>query len=132
MTADELTVAIDQDAASYDAVMAAFKLPLGGDEEVAKREGGHSGGYEGGGGGAAARGDGGCTTERAAVATGTDRGGIYEVRFAGGTSNGSSGSEGRIGQRGNQPGRIKGRSDGGANEGEGCRTAHPVRLGVEA
>jgi methenyltetrahydrofolate cyclohydrolase len=38
VTADELTVAIDQDAASYDAVMAAFKLPQGNDQEIAKRE----------------------------------------------------------------------------------------------
>jgi glutamate formiminotransferase / formiminotetrahydrofolate cyclodeaminase len=38
VTGDELTVAIDQDAASYDAVMAAFKLPQGNDQEIAKRE----------------------------------------------------------------------------------------------
>ena len=37
-TADELTNAIDRDAASYDAVMAAFKLPQGNDEETARRE----------------------------------------------------------------------------------------------
>jgi glutamate formiminotransferase / formiminotetrahydrofolate cyclodeaminase len=37
-TADELAGAIDRDAASYDAVMAAFKLPQGNPEEVQKRE----------------------------------------------------------------------------------------------
>jgi formiminotetrahydrofolate cyclodeaminase len=37
-TTDELTVAIDRDAASYDAVMAAFKLPQGNDEETRLRE----------------------------------------------------------------------------------------------
>ena len=36
--ADELAEAIDRDAASYDAVMAAFKLPQGDAEEVQKRE----------------------------------------------------------------------------------------------
>src|SRR5690349_13796198 len=36
--ADELTAAIDRDASSYDAVMAAFKLPQGNDEEKAARE----------------------------------------------------------------------------------------------
>jgi glutamate formiminotransferase/formiminotetrahydrofolate cyclodeaminase len=35
---DELAEAIDRDAASYDAVMAAFKLPQGNAEEVQKRE----------------------------------------------------------------------------------------------
>lgn len=37
-TADELAEAIDRDAASYDAVMTAFKLPQGNAEEVQKRE----------------------------------------------------------------------------------------------
>ncbi|HXY00233.1 MAG TPA: glutamate formimidoyltransferase [Candidatus Limnocylindrales bacterium] len=37
-TADELVQAIDQDAASYDAVMAAFKLPQGNPEETRTRE----------------------------------------------------------------------------------------------
>jgi glutamate formiminotransferase / formiminotetrahydrofolate cyclodeaminase len=37
-TAEELTQAIDQDAASYEAVMAAFKLPQGNAEETAQRE----------------------------------------------------------------------------------------------
>jgi glutamate formiminotransferase len=37
-TADELTEAIDRDAASYEAVMAAFKLPQGNAEETAQRE----------------------------------------------------------------------------------------------
>jgi glutamate formiminotransferase/formiminotetrahydrofolate cyclodeaminase len=37
-TADELTEAIDRDAASYDAVMAAFKLPQGNAEETHERE----------------------------------------------------------------------------------------------
>jgi glutamate formiminotransferase len=37
-TADELAEAIDHDAASYDAVMAAFKLPQENTEEVQKRE----------------------------------------------------------------------------------------------
>src|SRR5258708_33061633 len=37
-TADELTAAIDRDASSYDAVMAAFKMPQGNDEEKAARE----------------------------------------------------------------------------------------------
>jgi glutamate formiminotransferase/formiminotetrahydrofolate cyclodeaminase len=36
--ADELAEAIDRDAASYEAVMAAFKLPQGNAEEVQKRE----------------------------------------------------------------------------------------------
>lgn len=36
--AEELTQAIDQDAAAYDAVMAAFKLPQGTAEETAARE----------------------------------------------------------------------------------------------
>jgi len=36
--ADELAKAIDHDAASYDAVMAAFKLPQGNSEETAQRE----------------------------------------------------------------------------------------------
>ncbi len=36
--ADELTAAIDRDAGSYDAVMVAFKLPQGNDEEKAARE----------------------------------------------------------------------------------------------
>jgi formiminotetrahydrofolate cyclodeaminase len=36
--ADDLTVAIDRDAASYDAVMVAFKLPQGNPEEVRARE----------------------------------------------------------------------------------------------
>ena len=36
--ADELTAAIDRDANSYDAVMAAFKLPQGNHEEVQARE----------------------------------------------------------------------------------------------
>jgi len=36
--ADELAEAIDRDAASYDAVMAAFKLPQGNAQEVQKRE----------------------------------------------------------------------------------------------
>jgi formiminotetrahydrofolate cyclodeaminase len=36
--AAELTAAIDRDAASYDAVMAAFKLPQGTPEEIQKRE----------------------------------------------------------------------------------------------
>src|SRR5580704_7618497 len=35
---NELAEAIDRDAASYDAVIAAFKLPQGNDEEVQKRE----------------------------------------------------------------------------------------------
>jgi formiminotetrahydrofolate cyclodeaminase len=37
-TTDELTHAIDRDAASYDAVMAAFKLPQGNSEETRLRE----------------------------------------------------------------------------------------------
>jgi glutamate formiminotransferase / formiminotetrahydrofolate cyclodeaminase len=37
-TADALTDAIDRDAASYDAVMAAFKLPQANPEETAQRE----------------------------------------------------------------------------------------------
>jgi glutamate formiminotransferase/formiminotetrahydrofolate cyclodeaminase len=37
-TADELTEAIDRDAASYDAVMTAFKLPQGSVEETTRRE----------------------------------------------------------------------------------------------
>jgi formiminotetrahydrofolate cyclodeaminase len=37
-TTDELTYAIDRDAASYDAVMAAFKLPQGNSEETRLRE----------------------------------------------------------------------------------------------
>ncbi|MGC0771435.1 MAG: glutamate formimidoyltransferase [Candidatus Acidiferrum sp.] len=37
-TADELAEAIDRDAASYEAVMAAFKLPQGDTDEVQKRE----------------------------------------------------------------------------------------------
>jgi glutamate formiminotransferase/formiminotetrahydrofolate cyclodeaminase len=37
-TADALTQAIDRDAASYDAVVSAFKLPQGNVEEVQKRE----------------------------------------------------------------------------------------------
>lgn len=37
-SADELTDAIDRDAASYDAVMAAFKLPQGNSEEIRSRE----------------------------------------------------------------------------------------------
>jgi len=37
-TADELVQAIDQDATSYDAVMAAFKLPQGNPEETRTRE----------------------------------------------------------------------------------------------
>jgi glutamate formiminotransferase/formiminotetrahydrofolate cyclodeaminase len=37
-TADELVEAIDRDAASYDAVMAAFKLPQGSAVEIATRE----------------------------------------------------------------------------------------------
>ena len=37
-TADELTDAIDRDAASYDAVMTAFKLPQGNAEETRQRE----------------------------------------------------------------------------------------------
>lgn len=37
-TADELAEAIDRDAASYDAVMTALKLPQGNAEEVQKRE----------------------------------------------------------------------------------------------
>jgi len=36
--ADELARAIDQDAASYDAVMTAFKLPQGNSEEIRQRE----------------------------------------------------------------------------------------------
>ena len=36
--ADELTEAIDRDAAAYDAVMAAFKLPQGNAEETRQRE----------------------------------------------------------------------------------------------
>ncbi len=36
--ADGLTEAIDADAASYDAVMAAFKLPQGNAEEIAVRD----------------------------------------------------------------------------------------------
>jgi glutamate formiminotransferase / formiminotetrahydrofolate cyclodeaminase len=37
-TADELTAAVDRDAASYEAVMAAFKLPQGNAQETAQRE----------------------------------------------------------------------------------------------
>jgi len=37
-TAEELTEAIDRDAASYDAVMTAFKLPQGNSEEIQQRE----------------------------------------------------------------------------------------------
>jgi glutamate formiminotransferase/formiminotetrahydrofolate cyclodeaminase len=37
-TADELSEAIDLDAASYDEVMAAFKLPQGNEEEIRQRE----------------------------------------------------------------------------------------------
>ena len=37
-TSDELAKAIDQDAASYDAVMAASKLPQGNSEEISQRE----------------------------------------------------------------------------------------------
>jgi len=37
-TAEELTGAIDRDAESYDAVMAAFKLPQGNAEETRRRE----------------------------------------------------------------------------------------------
>jgi len=37
-TTEELTAAIDRDAASYDAVMAAFKLPQGNSEETRLRE----------------------------------------------------------------------------------------------
>jgi formiminotetrahydrofolate cyclodeaminase len=37
-TADELAAAIDRDAESYDAVMAAFKLPQGNAEETRQRE----------------------------------------------------------------------------------------------
>jgi len=35
---DELTAAIDRDASSYDAVMAAFKLPQGNSEEIQSRD----------------------------------------------------------------------------------------------
>jgi glutamate formiminotransferase / formiminotetrahydrofolate cyclodeaminase len=38
ITADKLTEAIDEDAASYESVMAAFKLPQGTAEETAQRE----------------------------------------------------------------------------------------------
>ncbi len=38
LVAGELTAAIDRDAASYDAVMAAFKLPQGNPEEIQKRD----------------------------------------------------------------------------------------------
>lgn len=38
LTADELAEAIDRDAASYEAVMASFKLPHGDTHEVQKRE----------------------------------------------------------------------------------------------
>jgi glutamate formiminotransferase / formiminotetrahydrofolate cyclodeaminase len=37
-TAEELAAAIDRDAQAYDAVMAAFKLPLGNAEETRRRE----------------------------------------------------------------------------------------------
>ncbi len=37
-TTAELTAAIDRDAASYDAVMTAFKLPQSNPEEIQKRE----------------------------------------------------------------------------------------------
>jgi glutamate formiminotransferase / formiminotetrahydrofolate cyclodeaminase len=37
-SAEELTAAIDRDASSYDAVMAAFKLPQGNSEEIRARE----------------------------------------------------------------------------------------------
>ncbi|MGB7495221.1 MAG: glutamate formimidoyltransferase [Candidatus Acidiferrum sp.] len=37
-TAEELTAAVDQDAASYETVMVAFKLPQGNAEETAQRE----------------------------------------------------------------------------------------------
>ncbi|GAC1685511.1 MAG: hypothetical protein PVS2B2_24550 [Candidatus Acidiferrum sp.] len=37
-TAEELTLAIDRDAESYDRVMSAFKLPQGNSEEIRKRE----------------------------------------------------------------------------------------------
>jgi formiminotetrahydrofolate cyclodeaminase len=37
-TADELAGAIDRDASSYDAVMSAFKMPQGNDEEKTARE----------------------------------------------------------------------------------------------
>jgi formiminotetrahydrofolate cyclodeaminase len=37
-TAEELAEAIDRDAASYDAVMAAFKMPQGDTQETRKRE----------------------------------------------------------------------------------------------
>jgi formiminotetrahydrofolate cyclodeaminase len=37
-TADDLAAAIDRDAESYDAVMAAFKLPQGNSEETRRRE----------------------------------------------------------------------------------------------
>jgi len=37
-TSDELAEAIDRDAAAYDAVMAAFKLPQGNSEETQQRE----------------------------------------------------------------------------------------------
>src|SRR6266481_2439165 len=42
-TADELTAAIDRDASSYEAVMAAFKMPQGNDEEKAARVAGAKG-----------------------------------------------------------------------------------------
>src|SRR5215831_4336409 len=38
LISDELTAAIDRDASSYDAVMAAFKLPQGNSEEAHSRE----------------------------------------------------------------------------------------------
>jgi len=38
LIADELAQAIDQDAASYDVVMAAFRLPQGNSEEIGQRE----------------------------------------------------------------------------------------------
>ena len=119
-TADELTNAIDRDATSYDAVMAALKLPQGSAEETGQRGLAIQ---------AATKGAAEVPLEVAEKATGVHRRRIHEVRFAGGTSNGGSGSQGRPCQRGDQPGRTEGYGIRGKDEGEDCRIAQPVGIG---
>jgi len=95
-TADELTAAIDRDASSYDAVMAAFKMPQGNDEEKAAREAAvqaaTKGASESADGSGRESGEPGGTVGT----TGRNLGGIHEVRPAGGASNGVAGAKGAL------------------------------------
>jgi len=121
--ADELAEAIDRDAASYEAVMAAFKLPQGDAKETKQREESDTESDERRVRGAVAGG----RTRRCAFrtprTTGYYRCRIHAVRLAGSAFDGRGRRARSTGQRGDQSRRPDGRSVCRVDAHEDSRTA---------